>query len=94
MTSDHVSDADSADQHLGEPTTEPGAADDARDHTVGDTGREPVDLDRIAADLDGVETALGRLDDGTYWIDEVTGDEIDESVLAADPVARRNPTGA
>jgi hypothetical protein len=36
------------------------------------TGRAdppPPDLDAIAADLAAVETALARLDDGTYWSD-------------------------
>jgi RNA polymerase-binding transcription factor DksA len=48
-----------------------------------------ADLDRIAADFDGVDTALRRLDDGTYWTDEVTGASIPDDVLADDPVARR-----
>lgn len=51
--------------------------------------REPLDLERIERDLAGVETALGRLDDGTYWTDEATGQPIPDEVLAADPVARR-----
>jgi RNA polymerase-binding transcription factor DksA len=50
---------------------------------------EPIDLDRIARDLDGVEQALARLDAGTYWTDEVTGAPIDDDRLAADPTARR-----
>jgi hypothetical protein len=49
-----------------------------------------IDLARIERDLEGVETALRRLDDGTYWIDEITGEPLAESVLVADPVARRN----
>ena len=53
------------------------------------TPREPADLAAIERDLAGVETALGRLDDGTYWTDEVTGEEIADETLAADPVARR-----
>lgn len=48
-----------------------------------------ADLDRIAADFEGVDAALGRLDDGTYWTDEVTGASIPDDVLADDPVARR-----
>ncbi len=52
-----------------------------------------LDLDRVAADLDGVEAALRRLDDGTYWSDEVTGAPIPDVVLAADPVARRAEAG-
>jgi hypothetical protein len=34
----------------------------------------PPDLDVIAADLAAVETALARLDDGTYWTDPFPGD--------------------
>lgn len=54
------------------------------------TGAEPLDLDRIERDLAGVEAALRRLDDGTYWTDEVSGEPIPDDVLAADPVARRS----
>ena len=51
-------------------------------------GQEP-DLERIAGDLADVERALERLDDGSYWTDEVTGEPIPEAVLADDPTARR-----
>jgi RNA polymerase-binding transcription factor DksA len=64
-----------------EPTT--------RSEPPTESGPAPVDLDHVAAQLDGVEAALARLDDGTYWTDEVSGDEIPDHVLAADPVARR-----
>lgn len=50
---------------------------------------EPVDLDVIERDLAAVERALERLSDGTYWTDEVTGEQIPEHVLAVDPTARR-----
>jgi hypothetical protein len=51
------------------------------------------DLDRIAEDLAGVEVALDRLDAGTYWTCEVTGQPLPDELLAADPVARRlHPT--
>jgi hypothetical protein len=49
-----------------------------------------VDLDAIERDLAGVERALERLSDGTYWTDEVTGEPIPEHVLATDPTARRS----
>jgi hypothetical protein len=49
----------------------------------------PIDLDGIERDLAAVETALQRLDAGTYWTDEVTGAAIPDDVLAADPTARR-----
>lgn len=66
----------------------------AYDGPVSDTaGTAPdghgIDLDRIEADLAGVETALARLDDGTYWTCEVTGAEIPAERLAADPTTRR-----
>lgn len=48
-----------------------------------------VDFDVIERDLAAVEIALQRLSDGTYWIDEVTGEPIAEHTLAADPTARR-----
>ena len=50
---------------------------------------EELDLDAVERDLDGVDAALGRLDDGTYWTDEVTGEEISDGALADDPTARR-----
>lgn len=54
-----------------------------------EAGAAPLDLERIERDLAGVETALRRLDEGTYWTDEVTGEPIPDDVLTADPVARR-----
>ncbi len=58
---------------------------------AGATTTDPpaLDLDRVASDLAAVETALARLDDGTYWTDEVTGEPIPDDVLDADPIARR-----
>ncbi len=62
-------------------------------HDVSDTSRpsssEEVDLDAIERDLRDVETALNRLADGTYWIDEVTGEAIAEQTLVRNPMARR-----
>jgi hypothetical protein len=48
-----------------------------------------VDLGAIERDLEAVEAALPRLDDGTYWVDEITGGVIPDGVLAENPVARR-----
>jgi len=48
-----------------------------------------LDLDAIAADLDGVEVALARLDDGSYWTDEVTGEALPDELLAESPTARQ-----
>jgi RNA polymerase-binding transcription factor DksA len=50
-----------------------------------------IDLDAIEKDLADVETALNRLDAGTYWTDEVTGQPLPDSLLEANPLARRNP---
>jgi len=50
-----------------------------------------LDIDQVATDLDNVATALSRLSEGTYWTDEVTGEELPADVLAADPTARRQP---
>jgi len=47
-----------------------------------------LDLDAIDRDLRDVEVALVRLDDGSYWTDEVTGRRLDDDALAANPVAR------
>ena len=58
----------------------------------------PDDADRIAllaaidADLDGVEQALARLDEGTYATCEVCSVKLADEALAADPVGRRCDT--
>jgi RNA polymerase-binding transcription factor DksA len=81
------------DVHLVPGTTRtPGTDEPADVHDVPGTTRTSaaeVDLDAIERDLAGVERALERLSDGTYWTDEVTGDPIAEHVLADDPTARR-----
>jgi len=48
-----------------------------------------VDLDAIERDLADVEVALARLDAGTYWTDEVTGADLPNELLVANPTARR-----
>ena len=53
----------------------------------------PLDLDGIERDLADVEAALARLDAGTYWTDEVTGEPLSEAVLEAHPTARRAAQG-
>ncbi|HBU75568.1 MAG TPA: hypothetical protein DEB38_04780 [Acidimicrobiaceae bacterium] len=53
------------------------------------TPSNDLDVDQIAAELDNVAAALTRLSDGTYWADEVTGEELPAEVLAADPTQRR-----
>ncbi|MEX0848252.1 MAG: hypothetical protein WD023_10785 [Ilumatobacteraceae bacterium] len=52
----------------------------------------PIDLDGIERDLASVETALQRLDAGTYWTDEITGELLPDELLAVDPTARRAAT--
>lgn len=52
----------------------------------------PIDLDMIERDLADVETALARLDAGTYWTDEVTGQPLDDELLAERPTLRRAPS--
>jgi len=49
-----------------------------------------LDLDGIDADLDAVEVALVRLENGTYFVDEITGEPLQESALSKNPIARRN----
>lgn len=58
---------------------------------MSDVQPEPVDLAAIEADLEAVETALQRLDAGTYWTDEITGETLPDDVLRADPLTRRLP---
>ena len=47
-------------------------------------------LEQLERDLAEIEAALQRLDEGTYGIDEVTGDPIAAERLEAYPVARTN----
>jgi RNA polymerase-binding transcription factor DksA len=55
-----------------------------------DPDTTPLDLDAIETDLADVEQALQRLEDGTYWTDEVTGARLDPQLLAEHPTTRRN----
>ena len=47
-------------------------------------------LEALEGDLAEIEAALQRLDDGTYGVDEVTGEPIDPERLDALPTARTN----
>ncbi len=49
----------------------------------------PLDLDAVERDLADVEVALARLDAGTYWTDEVTGEPLPVELLEQHPTARR-----
>jgi RNA polymerase-binding transcription factor DksA len=51
-------------------------------------------LEQLEAELDELQAALARIDDGTYGIDEVTGQPIDPARLEAFPTARTNIDGA
>lgn len=47
-------------------------------------------LEGLEFELAEIEAALQRLDDGTYGVDEVTGERIDPERLDAIPAARTN----
>jgi len=51
-------------------------------------------LEGLENELAEIEAALQRLDDGTYGVDEVTGEPIAADRLAAYPTARTNITPA
>ncbi len=55
----------------------------------GTSSRSPLDLDEIDANLDAVEAALVRLENGTYFSDEITGKPLNEQLLSDNPIARR-----
>ena len=50
---------------------------------------DALDLDAVERDLADVESALSRLDDGSYWTDEISGEPLDDELLAERPTARR-----
>lgn len=52
--------------------------------------RTTADIDAIERDLADVEAALSRLDNGTYWTDEITGQPLSEELLSRRPLTRRN----
>ncbi len=51
---------------------------------------EPIDLDAIETDLADVEIALARLESGTYWTCEISGQPLSDELLAQRPTARRD----
>jgi RNA polymerase-binding transcription factor DksA len=51
-------------------------------------------LEALEVDLAEIEAALQRLDEGTYGVDEVTGEPIDPERLEALPAARTNITSS
>jgi RNA polymerase-binding transcription factor DksA len=78
-----------ATQELPAPTESGETIADGHERAASQTENTAViDLDAIERDLTDVQTALERLNDGSYWTDEVTGEPIAEDVLAAHPTAR------
>jgi hypothetical protein len=66
----------------------PAPAEPAAVDGVADPPDGRLDLDAIEADLAGVEVALARLSDGTYWTDDVTREPLADDVSASSPTAR------
>jgi RNA polymerase-binding transcription factor DksA len=62
-----------------------------RDPFEGDRSGIEIDLDAIETDLADVEIALARLESGTYWTCEITGQDLPDDVLFEHPTARRLP---
>ena len=69
------------------------------DQHIGDSGSETFErekdfsiLESLENELAEIEAALHRIDDGTYGIDENTGEPIDPARLEALPTARTNIT--
>ncbi len=62
------------------------------DHSSGTFEREKdmAILEQLENDLAEIEAALHRLDEGTYGIDEVSGEPIEPQRLEAYPTARTN----
>ena len=50
-----------------------------------------IDLDAIETDLADVEIALARLESGTYWTCEISGQALSDELLTQHPTARRAP---
>lgn len=86
------------DAELAEMATEevepiPATPVDPHDATNAEAAIAPADDQAQAwalrAELDDVERALARLDEGTYGTCDVCGATIDDEVLAAEPQRRR-----
>ena len=65
-----------------------GSADAAADTASAEENREL--RNELEAQLKEVQAALGRIDEGTYGIDENTGEPINPARLEAIPTARTN----
>src|SRR5215510_255222 len=89
---------------IGEMRGELGQSDEAADAELADYDQHPADdasetferekdfsiLEELEAELAELEAALRRVDDGTYGIDEITGEAIDPERLEVQPAARTN----
>jgi RNA polymerase-binding transcription factor DksA len=71
--------------------------DGAIDSAGGDPGADTTSattylgaIQDVHNEIEEIDLALRRIDDGTYGIDEVTGEPIDPARLAAEPTARVN----
>src|SRR3954451_4337576 len=67
------------------------------DQHPADTGTETFErekdlsiLEQLENELAELQAALARVDDGTYGVDEITGEPIDPARLDAIPTARTN----
>jgi RNA polymerase-binding transcription factor DksA len=67
---------------------------DVPDPAPADDVEPEPSLEQLADDLAAVERAMERLEDGSYWSDEETGEPLPDDLLAADPTARRAPPPA
>jgi DnaK suppressor protein len=80
-------------QEFGEEFQDPNRADQDPVPDGSETVEREKDLailEALERDLAEVEAALARIDDGTYGIDEVTGEPIDPERLEALPTTRTN----
>jgi RNA polymerase-binding transcription factor DksA len=82
---------------LGDEPENEQLAEPAYDQHIADTGSETFErekdlsiLEQLEAELAEIQAALQRVEDGTYGIDEVTGEPIAPERLEAIPTARTN----
>jgi RNA polymerase-binding transcription factor DksA len=71
--------------------------DDATSHhyigfVADNTRPDEPSIDDIERDLADVEAAMTRLESGTYWTCEVTGQPIPDEALDSNPLIRRLPS--
>ena len=80
-------DQDAADQ-VGDLAHVTDAADQASE--TFEREKDIAILEQLEHDLAEIEAALQRLDEGTYGLDEVSGEPIERERLEAYPIARTN----